>query len=103
MTQAKEDWHFTVSKYPFILNEEVRILLPKNARILHIAQPSMTRQDMLHLWAQVDSNESLHVERKLLLFGTDRPMPAEPGMFICTLLTQGGVLAWHIYDAGEIR
>jgi hypothetical protein len=95
--------HHAIHKFPFLIGDEVRVLMPKGARILSVDQQAMTRSDMLQLWAQVDLNEQSMAERKLLVYGTGHKMLAEPGRFIGTVLTQGGALVWHIYDAGEVR
>lgn len=98
---AAEGLHFAHFKYPFMIADEVHVQMPKGARIVHVAQQPMQPGD-LQLWAHVDRRQPL-VTRRLYVYGTGHACPAQPGVFVGTVLFNGGALVWHVYDAGEVR
>lgn len=98
---AARDPNFTIYKYPVMISDEVEVLMPRSARILHVAQQPLAVGD-LQVWAHIDKREPM-VVRKLRIYGTGHDMPGEPGRFIGTVLFNGGALVWHVYDAGEVR
>jgi hypothetical protein len=80
----------TIYKYPFQVDDEVRIEMPENARVLHVglqgAQPC--------LWAMVDP-ENRPVIHRFRVFGTGHPMPTAVGEHVATF--QQGPFVWHMF------
>jgi hypothetical protein len=93
------DLHYTVFKYGLDIADEQVLQLPAGARILYVGQQPLQKAP-LQLWAHIDKRASL-VSRKIVMYGTGHPMPAEPGKFLGTVLTHGGTMVWHVYDCGE--
>jgi hypothetical protein len=90
-----------VFKYGFNISDEVVLEMPQGAILLTVAQQGMQRH-ALQLWAQVTPDNPL-VKRKLRVYGTGHPMVHMPGAYITSVQMNGGMLVWHIFDAGEVR
>jgi hypothetical protein len=95
------DPNYAVHKFPFFIEDVVRLQMPEGARILHVDQQTMVGADLC-VWAHV-RKDAPKVERVLAVYGTGHDMPAEPGVFINTVMFNGGAIVWHVYDAGEVR
>lgn len=89
-------------KYSILIGDEVTVMMPKGARIVHVDQQPLQPQGTLQLWALVDKRADI-VQRKLRVFGTGHACYGQPGVFLGTVLYNGGALVWHVYDAGEVR
>lgn len=89
----------SIFKYGLDIADEVVIQMPKGAIIRHVGEQPMSK-DNVQIWAQVDRREPL-VPRTIRVFGTGHDLPNDPGTYIGTVITRGGMLVWHLYDAGE--
>jgi hypothetical protein len=87
----------TVWKFGFQIDECVRLLMPKGAKVLSVGcQTGDPRH--LEIWAQCDPRADKE-ERHFLVCGTghDRPDIANQP-FIGTVITAEGRLVWHVFE-----
>ena len=83
----------TIWKFDTVVADEVEIVMPEGAEIIHVA-PWMTPA-FLQLWAVVDP-EAPRVGRRLSIRGTGHPL-GEVGDHLGTVQSQG--LVWHLFEA----
>lgn len=90
---TKSIWKFPVA----IVNQQL-VEMPLGAKILTTAMQGETPC----LWAEVDPEETGKHLRNIHIFGTGQWMPADPSIYIGSLMLHGGALVFHVYDAGAI-
>ena len=76
-------------------------LMPKGARILS----ADNQRGVIVCWAVVDPLQ-VHVPRRVIIVGTGHRQYAEDTFklpFIGTVLLDNGLLAFHLFDGGEIN
>lgn len=96
----------TVLKYALdALAPEVKISMPLGAKVLHVAKERGATQDVLCLWALVDT-EAPTVPRWFRVYGTGHPLPegAYDGTFmrhVGTVLMHGGAIVLHVFEVNS--
>lgn len=89
-----------IFKYPFMVDDEVTILMPKDARIL--SAYSQGGDYFLCVWALVNPDNEV-VSRLLHIRGTGHPADGlDEKPFLGTVHLFDGNLVYHVFDGGEI-
>lgn len=85
-----------IYKYPFNVQDEIRIEMPKDASILTI----QAQDEVPCIWAIVDIEQPTIEVRRFRLFGTGHPMDIEPALsrYIGTFQLLGGRFIGHLFD-----
>ncbi len=84
-----------IYKYPFEIEEQVEILMPKSAKTLSIQE----QRGKLFLWALIDPSEECHVKKRFYVFGTGNYITlfqVDEMKHISTI--QQGKFVWHIFE-----
>lgn len=89
----------TVYKYQFKIDDDVRLMLPADARILHVAM--QFEPGLPCVWVLLDPTAPI-VERRFRLAGTGHPIEASIGSVTHhgTFLMAGGRLVFHLFEIG---
>jgi len=84
-----------IYKYLLDLANEQTLSLPKGAKVLYVH----SQKDTLRLWALVNIQESEMEDRRILIIGTGKPVPAdiEEFSYITTVHMCNDDLIWHIF------
>jgi hypothetical protein len=85
-------------KYPIVINDVVDVDLPIGSNPLHFAE----QDGILCLWAAVHPKQLGKLPRRFHIVGTGHEIPMDAGKYLCTVLTQGGMFVWHIFDSGVV-
>lgn len=88
-----------VYKYPIEICEEVKVMMPKGARVLSV----QVQNGMPCLWAAVDSNEMDLEERLFHIVGTGLPIQHDVeddsvDGFIGTIQLLDGRIVIHVFE-----
>jgi hypothetical protein len=87
----------TIYKYPFTVDDRIRISMPRAAELLTV----QVQHDQPCLWARVDLNAPAE-ERPFAIFGTGHPIPGDfSGRYVATFQMNGGWLVFHLFDLGS--
>lgn len=104
----------TIYKYPFAVQDEVTIVMPTGAKILHLGgqktsrvQPGRGAQSAMELlseqpclWAMVDLARPIE-DRHFLIFGTGQTIPdalPQGGNYIGTFMLADTQLVYHMFE-----
>ncbi len=82
-----------IYKYPFILDDEIEIEMPENAKIVLVGRDPV---GLLSIWAEVDPEATVEL-RKLHMRGTGHPVD---GIGVHVQSFVDGQFVWHLYDEG---
>jgi len=83
----------TIFKYNIPITDEADIIMPRNARILSVAQGG---QFALSVWALVDTDMP-RTSRKFYVYGTGNPAPhADTQIYVGTVPMSNGFV-WHLF------
>ena len=82
----------TIYKYPFAVNDEVTILMPDGAKILHVD----CQAGLPCVWAMVDPNKP-EVPQHFYIFGTGHLIPELFGHDNHVATFQQGPFVWHMF------
>lgn len=80
-------------KWPLMITDRQTIEMPSGAKMLTVQMQGERPQ----LWALCDETNPL-TERKIAIYGTGNPVPDEPGQYIATFQSHGGLLVWHVFE-----
>ena len=83
----------TVYKYPFEIQDTVKLALPAAAQILHVE----TQRGVPCLWALVDTGHVLE-ERIFYIYGTGHPIERAGLRHVGSFLMASGALVWHVFE-----
>lgn len=81
----------SVYKYPFAVDDDVVIQMPRGAKVLHVA----AQGDQPTLWALVDPAQPMHPYR-FLMRGTGHPVPDNVGPHVGSFFH--GPFVWHLFQ-----
>lgn len=84
----------TIYKFPFEVEDVIRIDMPEDAKILSLQM----QNGVPCLWAEVQTANPF-VTRTFQLFGTGHRVPEKLGPFVGTFQTHGGSLVFHLYES----
>lgn len=88
-----------IYRYRLPITDRPTLDLPEGAEVLSVGPPRDER-DELDLWALLDPrNNSMMGRRDFRIVGTGNPVPADIGVFIGSVTTNGGSLVWHVFEA----
>lgn len=83
-----------VFKYPFDVQDDVSITMPKGARILTVA----AQYDRPCVWAEVNPDASPET-RQFRLSGTGHALGNDEGLpYVGTFQLYGGMLVFHLFE-----
>lgn len=86
-----------IYKYDLALTERQGLVLPKGAKIVHVAN----QREVITIWAEVDPDYRETDRHGITIVGTGHaaPEPDEDGtpIHIGTVLMAGGDFVWHVY------
>lgn len=82
----------TIYKYPFLVEDEFPIQMPKGAEILHVA----SQGPQPCIWALVDTSEDPEY-RYFRVFGTGHSMDSDAELFYVGTFPQGPFV-WHLFE-----
>ena len=71
------------------------VLMPYGANIVHVGYQ---HNDVLTIWAEVDTEEIRYIDRSFAVYGTGWPITAERAVMLATLLVNNGEYVWHVYE-----
>lgn len=84
-----------VYKYPLDIQDEVVVMMPKDARVLSV----QVQNGRPCLWAAVDQNELTSEERWFRIAGTGHPIQDDVvDGFIGTIQMYDGRLVFHVFE-----
>lgn len=86
----------TIWKYPFEVNDEVKLTMPKGAEILTL----MTQQGQPCIWALVNPDEE-QVEKTFEIYGTGHPIDDNPlgeRKYIGSFQVFNQALIFHVFE-----
>lgn len=89
----------TIFRYRLDITDAPFVSMPLGARVLP-APPNSRNSDYIEIWAEVDTTQPLE-RRDFRIVGTGSPLPDDCGDFVGTVMTHGGSLVWHIFEAKE--
>ena len=81
-------------KWPLEITDEQRLMVPAYTEPLCV----QVQNGQLCLWAMIREDRTPRVPMLIRIYGTGRPMPDDPGIYIGTAQTNGGALVWHVFD-----
>jgi len=85
----------TVYKFPFTVQDEICLQMPKGAQILSVQM----QHGVPVIWALVDPDRDTPVvERQFHLAGTGHPLPNALGKFVGTFQMMNGDLVLHLFE-----
>lgn len=85
-------------KYPLKFEVEQFVMLPMNAKILSVQQQFDGIDRSLMLWAMVETEQDVMMERRILLRGTGTVDEIDYSWkHLATIVTESGYV-WHIFD-----
>ena len=92
----------SVQQYTIQVADEVVLLMPEGARLLHLAERIDAPPKELHLWAEVDDSQPLQ-ERTFRIYGTGYPIPGDVplhhvGTVDIWVGLEGRPVTWHVYE-----
>lgn len=88
-------------EFPFVVDGDVKIVMPRNATILDIQnQRRDLTPDRIVLWALVDPNE-VKVNHKFKLVMTGEQVTSDVIDYLGTVQLHDNELVVHIFDMGE--
>ena len=82
-------------KWELEITDRQELSMPVAARLLDVQM----QNGRPCLWASCDENAQ-RVQRIIDIYGTGNPMPENPGEYIGTFQVEGGLLVFHVFDAG---
>lgn len=85
----------TIHKFELPILGMAAIYLPKEARVLSVANQNETTVAM---WVELDPDAPKVVERRFVCAGTGHTLPSEIGAFIGTVLFDHGRLVSHVFE-----
>lgn len=88
----------TIWRFPLEITDRPTLEMPNGSNVLSVGPPR-GRDDVLDLWAAVDSSTAAREERHFRIVGTGNPMPEDALWFVGTVVTHGGALVWHVFEA----
>lgn len=91
MNQVKAIFKFPL---PYEIGTVITILMPPGAVPLHFA----LQNGIKTMWAAVDFEETLQVERRFAIVGTGVPLPFDY-KYVGTL--QEGEFVWHLFEVAQ--
>jgi hypothetical protein len=84
-----------IYKYQLKVTDSQELELPKGARILTV----QTQQEVVCLWALVDSNAIERQRHVIHFIGTGNShIPSSKLRYIGTVQQLGGSLVWHVFE-----
>lgn len=87
----------TIWKFPFDLQDEFTLAMPRGAEILHADVQQTSGQPTL--WAVVDPEEPKE-PRTFRVHGTGRELPDDFKPMVHVATFQSGPFVWHLFDQG---
>jgi len=85
----------TVYKYTHPVAERFAITVPFNAKFLIVDRD--TRQpDDLAFWFEVETAQTVTVNRSIVIVGTGHPIPEEARQYLGSVKI--GYFIWHVYE-----
>lgn len=84
-----------IYRYELELSHRPVAAMPKGARVLSVS----CERNRLECWALVDPNVAEVELREFCVVGTGNPAPDDLGRFIGTVMTLGGQLVFHVFEA----
>jgi hypothetical protein len=89
-----------VYKYTEIFDYYVKVLLPKNARILKVDSQDDGASRMIQIWALVKPGEPMMMVRTLRIAGTGHPIQEAPEnlMYINTFTMMKRAVWFHVFE-----
>lgn len=93
----------TVYKYPFDVDDEIAVVLPDRASVLHIDLDPAFPAGSGHLavWALVDPGEQPVVPMRLRVAGTGHPVPNGIGAAGWRATVIDGPFVWHVFEVSS--
>lgn len=83
-------WKWTIQ-----MADRQSVLMPLSAQVLTVQMQCGQPQ----VWALVDETQDApKTPRVFAIYGTDYPMPENPGRYISTFQTHDGDLVWHAFE-----
>lgn len=82
-----------VFKYPLQITGTQKILMPTYSKILCV----QNQYDIPTLYVQVSSYFDHEEDITIIIVGTGHPIPELELEYIGTVVTQKGMLVWHVY------
>ena len=86
-----------VYKYVLPLRPSGSVTLPQGARPLSVGEQPQEGAS-LSLWCEVDPVAPATERRRYWIVATGRAVPRD-GVYVGTVLSEGGALVWHVYLA----
>lgn len=85
-----------IYKYPFQVEGEVEIEMPKGARVLCV----QVQRDIPCIWAIIEPSQPIVEIRHFRVFGTGQPMDMHPDFlhYIGTFQLAGGNFIGHLFE-----
>lgn len=89
----KTIWKYTMNSEGGFLMKERLINMPKGAQIISVGE----QHNNVCFWAVVDPDAKMH-ERRFVVVGTGHDMPDLPLKPLGSVLVDGGVWVWHLFE-----
>ena len=79
----------------FCLNYPLfEVFMPVEARVLS----AHAQGDDIYVWALVNLEAPVKQQRLFNVYGTGNPIQSDPGIFIGTVMLDGGSLVFHVFE-----
>lgn len=85
--------NLTIWKFDLRIADRQQVEMPVGAKILTVQE----QHGMPVLWALVNPTAPT-VAREIVLYGTGRAVPDDPGQYIGTVQQCCGALVWHFFE-----
>lgn len=92
----------TIWKFPFRIADNVTLLMPAGAQLLHVGPSNEPGRGDLCLWALVYPEQG-KVQRHLNVYGTGHQVDHRHHKETHVGTVELGAFVWHVFDAGESR
>jgi len=88
-----------VARFPLRIDNDQIIEMPTNAKILSV----QVHKNQVCLFALVDPEEKLMVNRRFVLTGTDTPLTGDLlsvllRIYLGTVQQEEGTVVWHVFE-----
>lgn len=84
----------TIWKYELQIIDRQEIDMPVGAEVLHVAE----QNGVLCMWAVVEP-DNVKAPSTILIRGTGHYFTGDEGHHLGSVVTAGGALVWHVFDA----
>lgn len=81
-------------KWSLTVTDIQSVSMPAGAKLLTVQVQGMNPQ----IWALCDEAETTIEPRRIAIYGTGNPMPADPGKYIATFQLNDGELVFHAFE-----